>query len=91
MDITAIVAALITGVVTVLGVVISNSRAQAIMEERIEVIRRDLGDLKAKVEKDHDLYMRMVKVEQSLGTAWRRIDEHTEDIEKLKEEKHVCK
>lgn len=86
MDITGIVAALITGVVTVLGVIISNSRTQAVMEERIEVIRRDLGDLKAQVKEDHDLRERMALTEQSLKTAWRRLDEHAEDIEKLKED-----
>lgn len=88
MDWTGIVAALITGVVTVLGVMVSNSKTQAVMEERIDVIRRDLGDLKAQVKEDHALRERMVIVEQSLDTAWRRIDEHAEDIEKLKEEHH---
>lgn len=89
MDLTGIVAALITGVVTVLGVIISNSKTQAVMEERIDVIRRDLGDLKSQVKEDHALRERMVIVEQSLDTAWRRIDEHAEDIKQLKEDTHA--
>lgn len=89
MDITGIVAALITGVVTVLGVIISNSKTQAVMGERIDCLRRDLEDIKEQYKEDHDLREKVVICEQSLKAAWKRIDEHTEDIAKIKEDTHA--
>ena len=89
MDFTGIVAALITGVVTLLGVVATNSKSQAVMGERIDSLRRDLEDIKEQYKEDHDLREKVVVCEQSIKAMWKRVDEHTEDIAKLKEDTHA--
>lgn len=84
MDVASIVAALITGTVTVFGVILSNSKTQAVIEQRIDVLERSYNELKEQVKEDHELKERIAVVEQSLKAIWRRIDEHAGDIEELK-------
>lgn len=50
----AIIVALIGGGFTLIGVIISNSRTVAVMNERIEQIRDDQKELKAQQEKNAD-------------------------------------
>lgn len=45
-----------------------------------------INELEKKVEKHNNLVERMIKVEQSDGTQWKRIDELRDDIEELKKE-----
>ena len=41
----AIIAACITGVVTLIGVIVANNKQSAVMAERIESVKKDVVDL----------------------------------------------
>ena len=66
----SIVAACITGVVTLIGVILSNSKSRAVMEVKLDA-------LTAKVEKDNQLIERTYRLEEGLSVV-------RNDIETLK-------
>lgn len=63
-EIEAIIAACITGVVTLIGVVVANNKQSAVMAERIESVKKDVVDLSAHVEKHNGVIERVFKLEQ---------------------------
>ena len=66
----SLVTAIITGVVTLIGVVLSNSKSRAVMEVKLDA-------LTAKVEKHNQVLERTYALEQSMAVA-------QNDIEALK-------
>ena len=64
------VTAIITGVVTLIGVILSNSKSRAVMEVKLD-------NLTAKVEKHNQVLERTYALEQSMAVA-------QNDIETLK-------
>lgn len=69
MDLTiAIVTALISGGITLVGVLIANSKSQAVMETKVEALTRE-------VREHNNFAKRMPVVEQQLKDITRRIGE----------------
>ena len=69
MDLTiAIITALISGAVTLIGVLIANSKSQAVMETKVEALTRE-------VREHNNFAKRMPVVEQQLKDITRRIGE----------------
>lgn len=69
MDLTiAIVTALISGGITLIGVLIANSKSQAVMETKVEALTRE-------VREHNNFAKRMPVVEQQLKDITRRIGE----------------
>lgn len=68
----SVVAALVTGVLTLAGVLASNSRSRAVMEQKIEALTRQ-------VEKHNSLIERTFNLERDMAVA-------RNDIEALKRE-----
>ena len=66
----SIIVACITGVVTLIGVILSNSKSRAVMEVKLDA-------LTAKVEKDNQLIERTYRLEEGLSVV-------RNDIETLK-------
>ena len=67
MDLTiAIITALISGAVTLIGVLIANSKSQAVMETKVEALTRE-------VREHNNFAKRMPVVEQQLKDITRRI------------------
>lgn len=64
----AVVTALITGVLTLLGVIVSNSRTQAVTETRIEELTRE-------VREHNNFAKRMPVVEEKIAVINHRIDD----------------
>ena len=60
----AIIAACITGVVTLIGVIVANNKQSAVMAERIESVKKDVVDLSAHVEKHNGVIELVFKLEQ---------------------------
>ena len=69
MDLTiAIVTALISGGITLIGVLIANSKSQAVMETKVEALTRE-------VREHNNFAKRMPVVEQKIEEITRRIGE----------------
>ena len=69
MDLTiAIITALVSGAVTLIGVLIANSKSQAVMETKVEALTRE-------VREHNNFAKRMPVVEQQLKDITRRIGE----------------
>lgn len=60
----AIIAACITGVVTLLGVIVANNKQSAVMAEQIKGVKKDVVDLSAHVEKHNGVIERVFKLER---------------------------
>ena len=63
----SIIVACITGVVTLVGVILSNSKSRAVMEVKLDA-------LTAKVEKHNNLVERTYKLEQDVAVAQNDIE-----------------
>ena len=63
----SIVVAIITGVVTLVGVIVSNSKSQAVMEVKISALTE-------KVEKHNHLVERTYQLEQDLAVVRNDVD-----------------
>lgn len=70
----AIIVAIITGAVTLLGVLISNSKAQAVTATKMEELTRE-------VREHNNFAKRMPVVEQQIQTIERRLD-NLEEVRK---------
>ena len=68
----SVLAAAVTGALTLLGVLASNSRSQAVMECKID-------GLAAKVEKHNSLVERTYKLERDVAVLRRDVDELGEE------------
>lgn len=75
MDFTPIVTAVITGGITLLGVILSNNTKQAVIEER-------LTQLKASVDKHNNFAQRMPVVEEQIKVINHRIEDLEEELRK---------
>lgn len=74
----SIIVAIITGVLTLAGVLISNSRSDAIQNERIDQLRQE-------VKKHNNLIDRMYKVEENVAiheAELKRLNRRLEVIDK---------
>lgn len=67
----SVIAALVTGVLTLAGVILSNSKSRAVMEAKVDALTRQ-------VEKHNSLVERTYKLEQDVAVV-------RNDIENLKE------
>ena len=83
----AIITALITGALTLVGVFISNSRSDAVQTERIEQLRTDIKRLETKQEKHNQLIERVYRLEgeqERTTDEFKRVNHRLEDLEKEK-------
>ena len=76
MDFTAIVASLIGGGVTLTGVLIANSRAQAVTEERINQLRKE-------VEKHNGVIERTFTLEKDVLNLFHRYEEMNSQCQQI--------
>lgn len=73
----SIIVAIITGVLTLVGVLISNSRSDAVQNERIDTLRNE-------VKKHNNLIERMYKCEESVAlheAEFKRVNRRLESLE----------
>ena len=78
---TEIIVAFITGCITLAGVLISNSRSQAVTETRLEELTREV--------REHNNFARkMPVVEEQIKVENHRIADLETDVEKLKDKLH---
>lgn len=70
----SIIAALITGVLALVGTVITASATSKLTAYKIEELRGDFADLRDRVNKHNNLVERVTIVEQSTKSAHKRID-----------------
>ncbi len=69
----SIIVAIITGVLTLVGVLISNSKSQAVMEERVDELTREV--------REHNKFAkRMPVVEEQIKVINHRISDLEEDM-----------
>ena len=71
-----IVVALITGAITLFGVLIANSKSQAVTDTKLEELTREVGE-------HNDFAHRVPVLEEQIKVANHRID----DLEKLEQQK----
>ena len=77
--IAAVASALITGAVTLIGVIIANSRAQAVTDTKLEELTREV--------REHNQFAkRMPVVEEKISVANHRIEDLERDVKELKDE-----
>lgn len=69
----SIIAAIVTGVLTLVGVLISNSKSQAVMETKVNELTRE-------VREHNDFVKRMPVVEEQLKVANHRIADLEDDM-----------
>lgn len=70
----AIIVALITGVLALIGTVITSNAASKLTAYKIEELRSDFADLRERVNKHNNLVERVTIVEQSTKSAHKRLD-----------------
>lgn len=82
--IASVVAALITGACSVIGVVLSSNKTTAVIQERLDRYREHTDDkietLSKSVEKHNGVIERTVALEQQVKAQWVRIDEFKEKL-----------
>lgn len=69
----SIIVAIVTGVLTLVGVLISNSKSQAVMETKVNELTRE-------VREHNDFVKRMPVVEEQLKVANHRISDLEDDM-----------
>lgn len=70
----SVVVAIITGVLTLIGVIISNNKSQAVMEERV-------GELTREVREHNNFARRMPVVEEQIKVINHRISDLENEME----------
>lgn len=81
----SIIVAIITGVLTLVGVLIANSRSDAVQTERIEQLRKDLLRVETKQDKHNQLMERTFKLEETTAlhdAELKRVNHRLENLEK---------
>ena len=74
----AIVTAVITGIITLSGVLISNGKSQAITDTKLEELTREV--------REHNNFAKRVPVlEEKLDNTNRRVDSLEKDVKELKD------
>lgn len=69
----AIIVACITGVVTLIGVLISNGRSEAIQTERIEQLRTDIARVEKKQDQHYELVGKIPVLEEKVLSIEKKI------------------
>lgn len=69
----SVVVAIITGVLTLIGVIINNNKSQAVMEERVDELTRE-------VREHNDFARRMPVVEEQVKEINHRISDLEDDM-----------
>ena len=59
----------------VMGSYLANSKSTAVMNEQIKEVKRDIDILSSRVDKHNNLVERMAKVEASISSAHKRLDD----------------
>lgn len=80
MELQPFVGPVLTALITLVGVYATMSRQLAVLETEIK-------NLREQVEKHNRVVERTFKMESDLNTAFKRIDEHRERIERLEDTK----
>lgn len=84
----AIIAALISGGITLAICLINNEYQQREVKEKhdstIQLIEYKIGELTTKVEKHNNLIERTIILERDVKTAYSRIDELRDDLQAIK-------
>lgn len=70
----AIIVAIITGVMTLVGVLISNSKKDAVVEERLEQLRSEVKKHNQLIERTYNLEDRANRVDDELKRVNHRLD-----------------
>ena len=78
---TEIIVSILTGLITLAGVLVSNSRSQAVTETRLEELTRE-------VREHNNFARRMPVVEEQIKVENHRIADLETDVEKLKDKLH---
>lgn len=73
-SIISIIAALITGILALVGTIVTASATSKLTAYKIEELRSDFADLRDRVNKHNNLVERVTIVEQSTKSAHKRID-----------------
>lgn len=81
-----VIAALITGAVTFVGMLISaavtNNKFKVLSEYQIREIKEDINKLSDRVDKHNNLIERMAVAENSIKSAHHRLDELAKEVSK---------
>lgn len=81
----AIIVAIITGVLTLAGVIISNSRSDAVQTERIEQLRKDLSRIETKQDKHNEVIERTFRLEDRANLTDAELKRHNERLKALEQ------
>lgn len=79
----AIIAACITGVITLAGVILANNKQSAVMEQQILGVKDDVEKLSIRVEKHNGVVERVFKLEQQPNACDERFKTLFNEIERL--------
>ena len=71
----AIIVALITGAVSMIGSIITAVSASRLTAYRLEELKEDFNDLRERVNRHNQVVERLAIAEESIKSAHRRIDE----------------
>ena len=74
-EISVIIVAALGLIGNVMGSYLANSKSTAVMNEQIKEVKRDIDILSSRVDKHNNLVERMVKVEASISSAHKRLDD----------------
>lgn len=82
-----IIAACITGGITLFGVIIANNKQSVVLEERIKGVRKDVETLSNHVEKHNGVIERVFKLEEQPNQCEEKFKTLFNDIKRLEGEK----
>lgn len=75
----AIIVALITGVLALVGTIVTGNATSKLTAYKIEELRKDFADLRDRVNKHNNLVERVALAEQSIQSAHKRLDGITQN------------
>ena len=81
-----IIAAAITGCITLIGVIVANNKQSAVMEEQIKSVKQDVTELSARVEKHNGVIERVFVLEQQPKSCEEKFKTLFNDLERLEKQ-----
>ena len=63
----SVITAVVTGVLTLIGVLVSNSRSQAVLEVKIDELARKVEKHNSMIERQYDVERRVAVLENDMG------------------------
>ena len=63
----SVITAVVTGVLTLIGVLVSNSRSQAVLEVKIDELARKVEKHNSTIERQYDVERRVAVLENDMG------------------------